>query len=495
MLATIILAVAIVVLTLTYLRGRYNENYWRKRGVAFYQRNKTVGPLWEFMTGERPLFQVFNELYWRYEKEPVVGMGSLDSPGLYVKDPTNIQFITQTDFQKFNHRGITVLEDDHLANNVLFLHGQKWKVLRQKMTPLFTTAKLKNMFYIIDKSVQDFVEHLKQHPEKLKGNTYEHLSHFCTAALAAAVFGITTKSTFDSPFRVMAKEAMTPTLMSNIRFAINNLSDTLFRALRLKFFKNQEKFFIGAIKEVLKQRRSDSTVRHDFIDLCKDIQKSGPMVDSETGYSLEPTDEILAAQAFFFFLAGIDPTTAGMFGSLYELGRHPEIQKRVQDEVDTIFEKYGGKLTYDAVLELKFTECVLNEGLRLHTPIGFNSRQCVEDSVLPVGNVPVEKGTKIFIPMYELHHDPKYFPEPERFDPDRFTRGEVSDMTYMPFGIGKRLCIGARYARMQILTAIAHILRNYTLVTHIKEGGVRYRKEQFQVRLDNCDIELVPRQQ
>ncbi|XP_035430624.2 cytochrome P450 6B6-like [Spodoptera frugiperda] len=495
MFATIILAVAIVVLILTYLRGRYNENYWRKRGTVFYKRNKTFGPLLEFMTGERPLFQVFNELYWRYENEPVVGMGSLDSPVLYVKDPTNIQFITQTNFQNFSHRGITVLEEDYLANNVLFLHGPKWKVIRQKLTPIFTTTKLKNMFYIIDKSAQDFVEHLKQHPEKLKGDTYEHLSHFCTAALAAAVFGISTKSTFDSPFREMARQALTPTLFSNIRFAINSVSDKLFAALRLKFFKDQEGFFIGAIKEVLKQRRTDSTVRHDFIDLCLDLQKNGPMVDNESGYSVEPTDEVMAAQAFFFFLAGIDPTTAGMFGPLYELGRHPEIQKRVQDEVDAIFEKYGGKLTYDAVLELKFTECVLNEGLRLHPPIGFNTRQCVEDSVLPVGNVPVEKGTKIFMPFYELHHDPKYFPEPDRFDPDRFTRGEVSDMTYMPFGIGKRLCIGARYARMQILTAFAHILRNYTLVTHIKKGGMQYRKEQFQVRLDNCDIELVPRQQ
>nr|ASO98019.1 cytochrome p450 CYP321B1 [Spodoptera exigua] len=494
MLSTAILAITIVVLILTYLRGKYNEYYWKKRGAAFYKRNKTFGPLWEYLIGERPLFQVFNELYWRYEKEPAVGLGSFDSHGLYVKDPTNIQFIAQTDFQNFNHRGVTVLEEDYLANNVLFLHGQKWKLIRQKWTPIFTTAKLKNMFYIIDKSAQDLIEHLKQHPEKLSGNTYENLSHFSTAALAAAVFGITTKSTFDSPFRVMAKQALTPTLYSNIRFAINSVSDKVSQALRLKFFKDQESFFIPAIKKVIKQRKLDNTKRHDFIDLCVELQNNGPMIDQETGYSMEPTDELMAAQAFFFFLAGVDPTTAGTFGALFELGRHPEIQKRVQDEIDAIFEKYEGKLTYDAIMEMKFTDCVLNEGLRLHPPIGYNTRQCVKDSVLPVGNVPVEEGVKIFTPIYELHHDPKYFPEPDRFDPDRFARGEVNDMTYMPFGMGKRLCIGARYARMQILTMSAHLLRNYSLVTHIQKGGAQFKKEQFQVRLKNCDIELIPRQ-
>ncbi|KAJ8733660.1 hypothetical protein PYW07_014211 [Mythimna separata] len=493
MLLTILLASVILVLALVYLKGRYNEYFWKKRGVPFYDKHKTFGPLWQFITEDRPLFQIFNEIYWKYEKEPAVGFGSFDDLGLYVKDPTNIQHITAGDFQPFSHRGTPIVDEDLLANNVLFLHGPKWKLIRQKLTPIFTTAKLKSMFYIIDKSAQDFVEYFKQEPERLKGDTYENLSHFCTASIAAAVFGIGTKSTFDSPFREMARQALRPTFWTNLRFAINSVSDTVFKTLKLKLFADQEEFFIGAMKQVIKQRVQDNVKRHDFVDLCVDLQEKGTMVDPETGLKIEPTVELLAAQAFFFFIAGVDPTAAAIFGSLVELGRNPEVQKKVHEEIDAVFEKNNGQLTYDSVLEMKYLDNCLSESLRLHPPIAFLTRQCVQDAVLPVGNVPVQKGVKIFTPIWELHHDPKYFPEPEKFDPERFARGEVNEAVYMPFGKGHRICIGARYARVQLLTCMIHLLRNFTVLTHTFKGGLQHKKEQFQVRLKNVDVEFIPK--
>ena len=492
---TVILFFVFFVLAIAYLKGKYNQNYWTKRGVPFYDKHRTGGPLWQFTTEDKSFFQILSEIYWSHEKDPAVGLGSFGDLGLYVKDPTNIQHITQGDFQAFNHRGIAFTDADILAHNVLMLHGPKWKLIRQKLTPLFTTAKLRNMFYIIDKSAQDFVEFLKEKPERLTGDTLEYLCQFCSAAISAAVFGIGTESIFDSPFRQIAREALVPTFWTNIKFAVSGISERLFKALNLKLFQTQqEEFFIGAIKNVIRQREKENVKRHDFADMCVELQKGGTMVDNETGLRLEPTDELMAAQAFFFFLAGIDPTAAGIFGPLMELGRHPEALKRVHKDVDELFEKYKGKLTYDAIYEMKFLDNVLNESLRLHPPIAFLTRQCVQDSVLPVGNVPVEKGVKIYTAIFELHHDPKYFPEPEKFDPERFEReGEVSDATYMPFGKGNRYCIGARYVRVQVLTAIVHLLKHYTVRTYVLKGGIQYKKEQFQVRLKNVNIEFVPR--
>lgn len=176
-----------------------------------------------------------------------------------------------------------------------------------------------------------------------------------------------------------------------------------------------------------------------------------------------------------------------------ELGRNPDALKRVHEDIDALFEKCNGQLTYDAVSEMKFLDNVLNESMRLHPPIGFLTRQCVQDSVLPVGGVPVQKGVKIFTPIWELHHDPKYFPELEKFDPERFERKKVNDSVYMPFGVGQRICIGARYARIQLLTCIVHLLRNFTVWIYTLKGGMKYGKEQFQVRLKNVDVELIPR--
>lgn len=491
----LLLLLVILVLSFVYFRGRYNEAYWKKRGVAFYERNKLFGIIWDFMFRDQALFEALSVLYKKYENEPAVGIGSFMTPTLYVLDPQNIQHVLHLDFQSFSHRGININEGDRLADNVIFMNGPRWKLMRQKMTPLFTAAKLKNMYYIMGRSAQDFIEHLKENPHKLKGNGYDTINEFCSAAIAAAVFGIGTGSTYQSPFLEMARNAMKLNWKTNIRFAITGASSTLSRILGLKLFKEQEEFFIGAIKKVLRIREQENTKKHDFADICLVLQKAGTMRDPETGQELEPTDELLAAQGFFFFIAGVEPAASAMFGALTELGKNPDIQKKVQEEIDATIEKYDGKITYEIISEMKYLDQVLSEALRMHTPIGFLGRQCIKDSVLPVGNIRISKGTNLFIPIYDLHFDPKFFPDPEVFDPERFSpenKGK-SEIAYLPFGRGGRVCIGMRYARLQVLAGLLHFLRNYEVVSIVDKNSRKYARGQFQVRRIDTDTQFIPR--
>ncbi|XP_047521988.1 cytochrome P450 3A19-like [Pieris napi] len=154
-------------------------------------------------------------------------------------------------------------------------------------------------------------------------------------------------------------------------------------------------------------------------------------------------------------------------------------------------------MPYDAVVNMTFLDMALNEALRMHPPIGFSSRQCVKDTVLPTGNIKVDKGTRIFTPIFELHHDERYYEEPEVYKPERFSaenRNKIADITYMPFGKGNRICVGMRYATLQTKAGLIHLLRNFTVKTIIEDGGMRYSKQQVQVRLNNVDVELIPRQ-
>lgn len=478
-----------------HLNGKYNEHYWKKRGVAFYKKNKVTGLFWDFLFRDKPFFQLFHELYKEHPTEPAVALGSFLTPALYVKDLVNLQHVLQIDFQSFNHRGIATIEEDKLAQNVLMLHGPKWKLMRQSLTPLFTTTKLKNMYYIMDKSAQDFVQFLKNKPEGIKSGGFDICNSFCCAAITASVFGIDRNSTFDSPFIPFVKDALKPTIRQNIKFTVASLSSSVFKALRLSLFSVHVDWFIDAIKQVIRQREKDGVKRNDFGDLCVTLQKNGTLRDHETGYELEPTDELLAAQAFFFFLAGLEPSASAMFSTMVELGRNPEMLKKVHDEIDNTFEKHNGQFTYDAIMEMPYLDTVLSEAMRMYPPIGFMTRQCIEDTVLPIGSIKVDKGTKIFTPIYEIHHDPKYFPEPEVFIPERFAgEGKIIDGSYMPFGRGNRICIGMRFARLQIKAGIVHALRHFTVNTVVGKGGLRYKKEQFQVRLTNVDTEFIPRQ-
>lgn len=492
-----VLVIFFVILPLIiYTIGKRNENYWKRRGIVFHGKNKITGPFWEVFTSGEPFYLHLQNIYNQYPDQAAVGIGGCLTPSLYVRDPKNVQAILSSDFNSFYHRGFEVNENDKLANNILFLNGSKWKLMRQSMTPLFTSLKLKNMFYIMDKSAQDFVQYIKESPEIRKGNTFQTLSTFCSAAIGASVFGLTTESIFDSPFLKIAQKIFEPTLKSNLRFAISNLSQTLFHLFKIQFFKEFEDFFIDAIKRVVRQRKEENIKKHDFADICVALQKNGMLKDPETGLELEPTYELLAAQAFFFFNAGVEPVAAAMFSALIEIGKNPEIQKKVHEEIDRTFDKNNGKLNFDIIAEMVYLDMVINEAMRMYPPIGFLSRQCVEDTVLPSGNIPVEKGTKIFVPIFEFHHDPKYFPNPEEFNPERFSREnkkKMSDITYLPFGKGNRICIGMRYAHMQTKTGLVHLLRNFNVKTNIGKGGIKYVKHQFQMRLTNVDVEFLNR--
>ncbi|XP_013148447.1 PREDICTED: cytochrome P450 6B2-like [Papilio polytes] len=471
--------------------------YWKKRGITFHPKSKVFGPMGEFVTSNRPLFEIYNDIYKMYPDEPVVAVGSLFNPALFVKDPVNYQVLS-ADFNSFSHRGFDINEGDLLADNVVFMNGDRWKLMRQKMTPLFTATKLKSMYYLMDRSAQDFVEYLNKRPELLKGNAFNTLFTFSNAAVGAAVFGIENESIFESPFLKMALDAFRPTFKFNLTFAIGSLNAKLFKLLRLKMFKEHEELFIPAIKEVIRKREelNVQNVQHDFADLCVNLKSKGTMKDHDSGLELQPTDELLAAQAFFFYIAGVEPTGTAMFNILIELGRNPDSLKRLHQEIDNSFEKYSNEMTYDAIQEMEYLDMVHDESLRMHPPIGYLTRQCVKDTVLPVGNIKVEKGTKIFTPIYAIHHDPKLYSNPEVFNPERLSRENsknINNHMFMPFGEGKRLCIGVRYATLQAKAGLVHLLRHFTVKTHIKEPGIKYSKQTIQVRPVNVDVEFIPR--
>ncbi|GBP66254.1 Probable cytochrome P450 6a20 [Eumeta japonica] len=244
-------------------------------------------------------------------------------------------------------------------------------------------------------------------------------------------------------------------------------------------------------------REQQATKTHDFAELCVALQQKGTMKDPTTGYTIEPTDELMAAQAFFLFIAGVEPSATGMFFTLYELARHPEIQNKLLEEVDEVFKRCDDNPTYEAVVEMSYLDMVLDESMRVHPAIGNLVRRCTKDGgVLPAGQIRVEKGTVIHIPVYALHHDPKYYPEPEKFIPERFSeegKRNIKNYTYMPFGDGHRICIGMRFARLQVKTGLLHLLRHFRVQTRDARTPIRYGKLPVQVRPTNIDLQFVPR--
>lgn len=126
--------------------------------------------------------------------------------------------------------------------------------------------------------------------------------------------------------------------------------------------------------------------------------------------------------------------------------------------------KRDGKLTYDAVQDMKYLDLVILETLRKYPPAPLLSRRCEYKYQIPGSKVELPAGMRVVIPIYGLHHDPDHYPDPETFNPDRFmdeNKRTRHPYTYLPFGEGPRACIGIRFALLQIKIGIISFLRNH----------------------------------
>jgi cytochrome P450 len=141
---------------------------------------------------------------------------------------------------------------------------------------------------------------------------------------------------------------------------------------------------------------------------------------------------------------------------------------------------------------------VFKEAMRLFPPIPVHSRQATKDTDLGHGYI-IPAGTNIFMSVYNLHRDPKHFPDPEKFDPERFTPQNSEGRhpyAYTPFGIGRRMCVGHVFATMEAKTILSTVLRRYR-VTEI-EGGVKGLEQTLKMTFvmspaNGIRVKLLPR--
>ncbi|MGH9176729.1 MAG: cytochrome P450, partial [Vicinamibacterales bacterium] len=140
----------------------------------------------------------------------------------------------------------------------------------------------------------------------------------------------------------------------------------------------------------------------------------------------------------------------------YLVGQHPLIQQRLQTEIDRALG--GNPATAADFLELRYTGMVLSESMRLYPPTWIYTRVPLANDVLPSGRA-VRKGWTLYLCPYVMHRHPRYFPDPERFDPDRFGEDaqERPKLAYFPFGSGPHTCIGEALARLEGVLVLATI--------------------------------------
>lgn len=177
--------------------------------------------------------------------------------------------------------------------------------------------------------------------------------------------------------------------------------------------------------------------------------------DSDTGEGF--TRKELIDQIGVFFLAGHETTASVMTWAFFILSQRPDYVERIRAEIDAVVGT--GEVELGHVKKLEFIRDVFREALRLYPPITFIPRVAAEDTM--IGSYRARKGAMIMIAPWTTHRHHALWPNPDRFDPDRFTRDEIIPGRYMPFGLGPRICVGAAFATIESGLMLARLVRRY----------------------------------
>ncbi|XP_071514745.1 cytochrome P450 2L1-like [Panulirus ornatus] len=241
------------------------------------------------------------------------------------------------------------------------------------------------------------------------------------------------------------------------------------------FFENAKERFLQFFLEEIEEHRAtlDRDNPRDLIDgylIEMDEKKDDPATTC--------SDKDLAILSLDLFFAGSETTRSTLVWMFYYLATYPEVQRRLQDELDEVLPK-GTLVTLDDRIRLPYTEAVLHEVLRKSSLLSLGGQHvAVRDTQL--GGYFIPKGSVINSSATTMHHDPRYWDHPNEFLPERWLDPEgkfaTKKMGFLPFGVGKRVCLGESLARMELLIFSATVLQNFSF-SHPPDKDIDIRPE------------------
>ncbi|KAH8277872.1 hypothetical protein KR018_009445, partial [Drosophila ironensis] len=468
----VVIALLAAALSLVVWFVHQNYTYWQRRGIPHDRPNFPHGNTKEFMKTKQ-LSVIIREKYMKYKKTdgPFVGFYFYFKKFLIVKDIEFVKTVLIREFDKFSDRGSFYNErDDPLSNHLGSIEGQKWKTLRQKLTPTFSSSKVKNMFQTVHDLAGELVRVFEDSIVAGKGavEITDLLARFTADAIGCCAFGLDCNSLRDpnAEFVRMGKTAILERPYGNYLDILIFGAPKLAAKLRLRMtLQKVEDFFMKIVRETVEYRVKNNVKQNDFMDMLIEMKLKYDNGNQKDGLTLNE----IAAQAYIFFLAGFETSSTSMGFALYELALNQDVQDKLRLEIDSVFRKTNGQPTYENICEITYLEKVVNEIFRKHPVVAHLNRVATHRYEHSDPKYYIECGTSVIVPVLAIHHDPEFYPEPEKFIPERFDEDAVKKRpacSFLPFGDGPHNCIGLRFGRMQILVGLSMLIYNYKFEVH-----------------------------
>ena len=371
-------------------------------------------------------------------------------PGLYVfRRPDHVHQVLVSEAKKFRktHSAFRELGQVLGESGLLTTDGELWRTHRRIVQPAFSPKRMGEYGAVmIEEAVREAETWRPGEPFDVSASMME----LTLRIVARTLFGHDASGDVDA-----------------IRDAMRSLQEGIVgRAITLPrwldFVGRRAEAAVASVDRVIEamiraRRGGDGAGSDDLLQRLLDAS------DPETGVRL--SDGEIRDHLVTFFLAGHETTSNALTWAFHLLGDSPAQRRRLEDHLDEVLGDRDP--TPEDFPRLGFATQVLEESMRLRPPVYMLARQAAEDAQIGEWRVPA--GSEVVLWIWHTHHDPRTYPDPERFDPDRFApaaKAERPKGAYLPFGLGPRTCIGKHFALMEGTLLLATLAQRWRLRSH-----------------------------
>ncbi|MCK9619724.1 MAG: cytochrome P450 [Methylobacter sp.] len=333
-----------------------------------------------------------------------------------------------------------------LGQGLVTSQGELWQRQRRLMQPVFQRSNLASLHAQIVMAGNNLLARWRLLGDGAQVNLADEMMQVTLEVITQTMFSTS----------VLDKiEHIAPALDTALRYAAKSVMNPLRIPLSIPTQANREFNAASALLDeviygIIEQRRTQTAVHNDLLAMLLNASddKGNLMSDKQI------RDEVIT-----IFSAGHETTANLLSWTLYLLARHPDVLAKLRQELDTLVQ--GEIPTAEDLQQLVYTRAVLNESMRFRPPVGIIMRKIIKDT--EIDGYSLKQGGLAIFSIYNIHHHPDFWQQPEQFDPERFLNGENRRFSFMPFGTGERICIGNHFALLESQILLSMIVQNFDL--------------------------------
>ena len=400
-------------------------------------------------------------------------------PVIVTEDLQIIKSVLAKNFDNFINRSYTPGYMKGNIRGLMHLRDDDWRRIHRILRPTFSSKKVRSMSPLI----QDCCERLKNKMATVIDtdtivDVHEWFGIVTMEIILATAFSrdISFNTGKETPlikaatcaFRSLSGRTSGSAYLEWVMMILSHFPWSVpflrFFARRTEIARSWDYLTDTAFKLIEERRNSMNTPRstaQDLLQLMMEAHDDDKGTNSETGTYLS-NDEIVGEVAIFI-LAGYETTSNSLSYTAYLLALNPTIQDRLIKEINDYYDANPDCSLYDAAENIEYVTMVFNESMRMYPPIPRTARECRQTCAVKDGFI-IEKGFDTFIPIFLLHRNPNYWPDPDKFDPERFNPNKEQSYptyAYLPFGEGPRQCIGRGLALVEAKMTLVAILKDF----------------------------------